>query len=302
ESPPKTMAAMLPKLADIQRLSSSIIRILGQNPSPFTLQGTNCYLIGTGAKRLMIDTSSPDKPEYIDLVRQVLREERCTVDKLVLTHWHPDHGGSAVALQQMLWTESAAYATVHKFPSLTHPQPPHTDGLVFHNLRDGDLLQCGEVQLKVLHTPGHTDDHLCLLYPTESALFCGDSVLGHGSGVFEDLTGYMRSLRLMQTLPDIRVMYSAHGDVIEQPADKLNEYVEHRMQRINQVQTAVAKAGPSGATPEALVDTVYPEVTDPALRMGALRNLGQALKFLADEGIVECLDGDVWRLARTNKL
>lgn len=76
------MAAQLPDLPPIKRLSDRVIRILGGNPSKFALQGTNTYLIGTGPKRILIDTGE-GKPIWPQSLQSVLRDEKAEVERVL---------------------------------------------------------------------------------------------------------------------------------------------------------------------------------------------------------------------------
>merc|ERR1711939_792305 len=87
------MATQLVPLQDVERLSSSVIRVLGGNPGKFTLQGSNTYIIGTGKQRLLIDTGE-GKPAWIASLKEILQQENATVAKAIITHWHHDHQGS----------------------------------------------------------------------------------------------------------------------------------------------------------------------------------------------------------------
>jgi len=105
---------VIPKISQI---SPRIIRILGCNPGPFTLQGTNTYIIGTGNKRILLDTGDGLVPEYFDLISSVLKENQITLDHIVLTHWHPDHVGGVESIQKL----TAEKSKVSKFPCEEHP-------------------------------------------------------------------------------------------------------------------------------------------------------------------------------------
>ena len=59
----------------IERLSPNVIRVLAQNASPFLAGGTNCYLVGNGQKRILIDTGSPGEQSVISPLKQILKEE-----------------------------------------------------------------------------------------------------------------------------------------------------------------------------------------------------------------------------------
>ena len=51
-----------------------------------------------------------------------------------------------------------------------------------------------DLVIKVIHTPGHCEDHVCFYLQNENTLFCGDIILGEGSAVIKDLDQYLNSL------------------------------------------------------------------------------------------------------------
>ncbi|KAI9844466.1 MAG: hypothetical protein M1837_005548 [Sclerophora amabilis] len=206
------------RLPPIEKLNDRVIRVLGGNPGKFTLQGTNTYILGTGVRRLLIDTGH-GKPEWISSLQTVLSSESITIDTALITHWHPDHVGGIYDLVSLSPTTKV------------YKHTPWDDQLP---IADGQRFAVEGATVTALHTPGHAHDHVCLLLEEEDALFTGDNVLGHGTSVFEDLRTYMQSLERMRGAFAGRA-YPAHGQVIADGKAKVAEYIAHRMMREGQV-------------------------------------------------------------------
>jgi endoribonuclease LACTB2 len=205
-------------LPEVERLSPVCIRILGGNPSKFTLQGTNTYLLGQGQRRLLID-SGEGMPSWIAAIKSTLDKENATIETALITHWHHDHQGGIKHLLQ------------HYPGAKVYKNNPGESQLP---VADGDKFSVEGVTLTAVHTPGHTTDHMAFVLEEEDAMFTGDNVLGHGTAVFEDLATYLNSLERMKRLFKGRA-YPGHGPVLQDGPSKIVEYIEHRRLREEQV-------------------------------------------------------------------
>lgn len=115
----------------------------------------------------------------------------------------------------------------------------------FPDLSDGESLQVdAETTLRVLHTPGHCEDHCCFVLDQEKAIFSGDNVLGIGSPWFEHLGDYMASLQKMATIATNRqlsTIYPSHGPPsIENALAMIQDTAKHRMEREAQIIKALS--------------------------------------------------------------
>jgi len=319
-------------LPAVSRLSERVFRVLGQNPSKFTLQGTNTYLIGRKNPFILVDTGE-GKESYIpyldDALKQASDASQPLVSDIILTHQHRDHTQglpSVLALLRHLWGEKKNFhpPRIHKFPlPSTSPDvtlqlmldelprhsfiPSPADGGVLHQLQALQTFHGNDASLQVIHTPGHTTDSICLYLPEENALFTADTVLGQGTAVFDDLAAYMASLRSLLQFGDdpdkkFTTLYPGHGPVVEEGPKFIQAYIQHRIERENQIVEVLSSPPTSGETWTlgALVANIYAQYPQ-SLWAPAAHGVQLHLAKLEKENRVRNMGGDKqdtrWQLA-----
>lgn len=274
------------QLPDIADWSERVIVALGQNPGAFTGPGTNTYLVGTGSRRILIDTGD-GRPEYLPILDQALEKANCSIQEIVLTHGHPDHIGGVRSIH-----ERYGLCAVSKMPW------PDVDGRYDFEmipLQDACVIETEGATLHGIHAPGHAPDHLCFLLEQEQTLFTGDNVLGVGTTIIPtdtgDLAQYMTSLdRLLKREPV--GIYPAHGPFIEDGVGKLREYIAHRWQREEQVLSALAGGAHDIGAIVKIIYAAYPTF----LHAAAGQSVGSHLLKLERESRVR-REGDSSALA-----
>ncbi|KAL9111231.1 MAG: hypothetical protein Q9227_004309 [Pyrenula ochraceoflavens] len=279
----------LPHLADVEQISPRVLRVLGQNAGKFTLQGTNTYIIGTGPKRLIIDTAQ-GLPEWADLISSTLSTSNTTLSHVLLTHWHGDHTGGVPDLLRL-------------YPSLTPSIYKHTPSRTQQPITDGQLFHVEGATLRAVHAPGHSHDHTCFILEEENAMFTGDNVLGHGTAAVEQLSTWMASLRLMAS-HDCTTGYPAHGAVIRNLPAKISSELASKTRRETQILGALMKLksdnininnsggggrgkGKGSVTVKQLVTAMYGNELDEQVREMAVEPFTEeTLRKLAEDGKV----------------
>ncbi len=248
--------------------------VLAPNPSAWTLDGTNTWLVGSpgSGQTIVIDPGPADLAHLESIVAQGLAVDS-PVTVIVLTHGHADHSAGARLLADMTGAQVRAVDPEHRLGS---------EGLV-----GGEVLTAGSLEVRVVATPGHTSDSVCLLIESEGSLITGDTVLGRGTTVVAwpdgELGPYLESLRNLRELAGenrVRRILPGHGPLLLNPGQVLDGYLEHRRVRLDEVRSAVSR----GITePLAIVAEVY-AATPKALWPAAEMSVQAQLAYLALEG------------------
>jgi glyoxylase-like metal-dependent hydrolase (beta-lactamase superfamily II) len=248
--------------------------LLAPNPSPMTLDGTNTWLIAEpGSPSVVVVDPGPDDEGHLRRVHAEAIAGDRRVATILLTHGHPDHSAGAARLAALTGAPVRAADPARRLG------PGNSDGLA-----DGDVVTAAGCELRVVATPGHSADSVCLLLPADNALFTGDTVLGRGTTVIAadgNLGDYLRTLGELRDLTEARevsLLLPGHGPMLADPIGTLDYYLSHREERLDQVRGALA----AGAkTPAEIVAMIYTDV-DPSVWPAAEWSVRAQLDYLAD--------------------
>jgi glyoxylase-like metal-dependent hydrolase (beta-lactamase superfamily II) len=238
-----------------------------ENPGPLTLSGTNTWIVGE-RPAWVIDPGPLLDAHVHELLAEVQR--RGGLGGVALTHDHVDHRECMDTL-------------LERFPAPLAAGRGDADV----KLRDGLLFG----PLEAVFTPGHAPDHFAFI--AGAVCFTGDVVLGEGSVFIAPepgaLASYLQALTRLRERK-LQVLCPGHGPAIWTPKQRLNEYVEHRLEREHRLLEALAHGRRSV---DALLDFAWGDVPPP-LRLAATVTLMAHLDKLEEEGR---LPGDVERPA-----
>jgi len=226
-------------------LSPLVRRIVARNPGPFTGPGTNTYLVGID--EVAVIDPGPDDKGHVDAIIGASMKER--VRWVLLTHTHPDHWPATKRLVKATKAELLMFGKREKDVDLVPDRV----------IAEGDSIEGSEFGLEVLHTPGHAPNHVCYLLEEERVLFTGDTVLDGMYSVVNpsrggDMAVYVKTLERLRRLRLSRIA-PGHGDVIDEPKPRLDDYISHRRQRESQVLRLLKKR--DGAKVKELVADIY---------------------------------------------
>jgi glyoxylase-like metal-dependent hydrolase (beta-lactamase superfamily II) len=289
---------------------------------PLGIDHVHCYLLpGSGGGWTVVDTGL-GLPDAGERWTRTLDELGAPVERIVITHFHPDHVGAAADVAALTgapvlqgaddydqclrtWGElrdeerMPAYLHEHGVPA-REVESFREEAAAFVRLvrfaRGPELLTAGgRVDgWEVLHLPGHADGHLAFL--RDGILVAGDTLLGSitpNVGLYPDsrpdpLGDYLSSLeRIAELAP--RVALPGHGELIDDPAGRARELISHHEERLDQT-VAALDGRPRSAYEVSL--SLFPEPLSATLRRFALAETRAHLEYLVRRDSAQRIDDD----------
>ncbi len=267
-----------PPVGQAQSVAPLLRRVLAPNPSPMTFRGTNTYLLGD--RELAVIDPGPASQHHLSAILAAVGPTQ-KISHIFVTHSHKDHSPLAPALSQATGAPVFAFGPARAGRSEAMRrlaaagledggEGVDTTFKPDHSVADGTRIATCDWQLEVIHTPGHLGNHICLQW--NDCCFTGDHVMGWASSLVSppdgDLTDFMESCsRLAEK--QWKSFFPGHGDVILNPASRLQWLISHRRARESAILDALAQNALTAAELTALIYTDTPK----ALFLAAERNV-----------------------------
>jgi hydroxyacylglutathione hydrolase len=173
-----------------------------------SMLGANCFLVGDAdsGEAVVIDPGFDRESEAKTIINEIDRNG-FTVKYIINTHGHPDHTSGNLALKRF----TKAPILIHEFDAPLLSNPPAD-----RKLHEGDLIEIGDIKLRVIHTPGHSKGSIILL--GSDFVFSGDTLFSGSIGRYDlpggSLDQIVNSLKnKLLILPDYVKLYPGHGPV-----------------------------------------------------------------------------------------
>jgi glyoxylase-like metal-dependent hydrolase (beta-lactamase superfamily II) len=289
---------------------------------PLGIDHVHCYFLPASDGGWTVVDTGLGLPDAGERWARVLDEAGGSVERIVITHFHPDHVGAAADVaaltgapvlqgaddyEQSLrtWGERRnaelmpAYLRAHGAPE-SEVDAFRTDAQGFARfvrfVRDPEPLEPGDVVdgWEVLHLPGHADGHRALL--RDGVLVAGDTLLGSitpNVGLYPEsrpnpLADYLQSLTTIVALAP-RIALPGHHEPLDDPAGRALELITHHGERLEETLDALGRR-PQSAYEVSL--SLFPEPLPSALRRFALAETRAHLEYLVEEDEVQRIDED----------
>ena len=229
-----------PEPSKVIELAQGIYQLRGEKP------GSHVYLIKGDTKNVLIDTGVAGKfPALKDRLTELGLRVR-DVNLIILTHEHYDHIGATAFFHRTAVVAAHRLAAnklelQDEFVTFSkYKDQPSKPFWVDIWLEDGSIIDLGNYELQVIHTPGHTSGCICLYEPRAGLLFTGDTVFAGGTlseiAVGGNVSDYVNSIRRLSNLK-IKKLYPGHGRVSSTPDEDLPKAITYAQTMLDDCKT-----------------------------------------------------------------
>jgi glyoxylase-like metal-dependent hydrolase (beta-lactamase superfamily II) len=269
------------------------------------LLAPNVYLVLDGDQGALVDSGFSDEGSLKARLEYLNALPNLRLRYIVLTHHHFDHASGAHRLRQASGAQVVLHPREEGFLRDWQAEiPQDVDVPQFLQqmrcfrqeaararpdrwVEEGETLRVGGLTIEVIHTPGHTMGSICLYLREEKVLFTGDTVLGLGTVAvspppYGDMALYLQSLERLKAY-DVALLLPGHGPPVKEGRRKLQELIDHRREREEQVLRLI---GEGKGMVSALLAAIYPELDRLIVPM-ASRQIEAHLDKLVKEGRVQ---------------
>jgi hydroxyacylglutathione hydrolase len=183
------------------------------------------------------------------------------ISLLILTHSHPDHIGSAQSIQRISGCEIAAHEGEKSWIEdvdlqfMERPVPNFHSLVegpvqVEHVLEDMDIVELGKnINLKVIHTPGHSKGSISIQIPAESVLITGDAVPIQGDlPIYDEFKESIQSIEMLMGVEDVELLLASWDE--PQKGENVHQRMVEALEYLQNIQEIVEKLAPENSSSE----------------------------------------------------
>jgi hydroxyacylglutathione hydrolase len=234
-----TKSEVQPEPSKVIGLAPGIYQLRGEKP------GSHVYLIKGATKNVLIDTGVAGKFPVLKRRLTELGLHVRDVNLIILTHEHYDHIGATAFFHRTAVVAAHRLAAnkvelQDEFVTLLKHDQPSKPFWVDVWLEDGSIIDLGNYELQVIHTPGHTSGCICLYEPRVGFLFTGDTVFAGGTlseiAVSGNVSDYVNSVRRLSNLKT-KELYPGHGRVSSTPDEDLPKAIVYAQTMLDECKT-----------------------------------------------------------------
>lgn len=267
----------------VVQLDERVRRLTAPNASIMTGPGTNTYILGDDANGYLVIDPGPENIKHIELIRDLTTDR---VKWVLCTHTHIDHSPGAALISKL--TGARVFGRLAE-----HIERQDSSFIPDEQLSDGNEVNFGDLEIHVLHTPGHASNHLCFLFAEARMLFTGDHIMQGSTVVINppdgDMSAYFNSLNKLYDY-EFDWIAPGHGFLIDNPHEAVNRLLVHRQKR--EVKIINVLFALRRGTIDELVVRAYDDVSETLHQLAKRSLLAHLIKLLQEERVI--LDNDIW--------